>query len=51
MILVVLPEVGCWQTLSVLRKYGEGGTNRRQSREGETGEKTVENRKITDLLW
>ena len=47
MILVVLQEEGCWRTLSALRKYG--GTNRRHSRWGETGEETVEDRKTTDL--
>ena len=50
MILVVLPEGGCWRTLRA--PYGNmGGTDSRQSREvrDETEEETVEDRKTTDL--
>ena len=47
MILVVLPEGGCWQTVSTLRKYGGDKSSTEQG--DETGEKTVEDRKTTDL--
>ena len=47
MIFVVLPEGGCWRTLSALRRYGGDISQREQ--EGETGEETVEDRKTTNL--
>ena len=48
MILVVLPEVSCWRTLSALRKYDGDISQTEQG--GETGEETVEDRKTTDLF-
>ena len=47
MILVVLPEGGCWQTLSALWKYG--GDKSQTEQGGETSEEMVEDRKTTDL--
>ena len=47
MILVVLPEGGCWRTLSALRKCG-GHKSQREQGGGEDGEETVEDRKTTD---
>ena len=47
MIVVVLPEGGCWWTLSYLRKYGGDKLQTKQGG-GETGEETVEDRKTTD---
>ena len=46
MILVVLPEEGCWQTLSALRKCGEAKSQREQG--GEAGEETGEDIKTTN---
>ena len=50
MILVVLPEGGCWRTLSALRKCG-GDKSQRElgGGGGAAGEETVEDRKTTDL--
>ena len=48
MILVVLPEGGCWWTLSTLWKYG-GDKSQTEQRVGETREETVEDGKTTDL--
>ena len=47
MILVVLPEGGCWRTLGALQKCG--GDKSQTERVGETGAETVEDRKNTDL--
>ncbi len=47
MILVVLPEGGCWRTLSALWKYDGDKSQREQG--GKAGEETVEDRKTTDL--
>ena len=47
MILVVLPEGGCWLTLSALNKYGGDKSQTQQG--GRDGEETVEDRKTTDL--
>ena len=46
MILVVLPEGGCWWTLSSLQKYG--GDIWQTEQGVETGEETIEDRKTTD---
>ena len=50
MILVVLPEGGCWRTMSALRKCGGDKSQREQGGRGggEAGEETVEDRKTTD---
>ena len=47
MILVVLQEGGCWQTLSTLRKYGRDRLQAEQR--GKAGDETVEDKKTTDL--
>ena len=47
MILVVLPEGGCWRTLNALRKCGGDKSQREQG--GKAGKETVEDRKTTDL--
>ena len=47
MILVVLPEGGCWRSFSALWKCGGDKSQREQG--GEAREETVEYRKITDL--
>ncbi len=48
MIVEVLPEGGCWRTLSALRKYG--GDKSQTEQEGrDTGEEMVEDRNTTDL--
>ena len=47
MILVVLPEGGCWWTLSSLQKYG--GDKSQAEQGDETGEETVQDRKTTEL--
>ena len=48
MILVVLPEGGCWWTLSTMRKYG-GQIAVREEGGGKAREEMVEDRKTTDL--
>ena len=52
MIVVVLPEGGCWQTLSALRKYGGYISHIERGGGGccETKEEIIEDRKTTDLL-
>ena len=52
MILVILPECGCWRTLSALWKCGRDKSQREQGwgwEGGKAGEEIVEDRKTTDL--